>query len=387
MSKTFFNDSYNLDDPRDAIEVLEGTQAVGYSSVASLTFLLYDILITFDDEVEAVWPNRLTLTKMIFFFIRYFPLFLQISTLFIGTPPFTFTARDCYIWNVYQALASLLIISAVDYILVLRVFALYAGNKAVKITTTMLYFAEIITISIGLGLSVPEFTFDEYCTILGSPTTFLISAGAPIAFQTVLFALTGWKFFQAARSGWGNVPIINLLMRDGSWAFMLIFLTLLSEAALYGFAPNAYTDILYGWLNTVFAFCGYRILLNLNTLNRPSSSGRIRMSRGSSGTRTASLVTGAEMIFTSHVHTGYDLGGTTGMMSDGDVDVNFVDADMDDDDVGVGANGEDRLREVEAERRTRNVFRMRDIGSGSGGSGGSGRGSETGSGERAGGEV
>lgn len=42
------------------------------------------------------------------------------TILFLGTPPFTFTPRECYIWNVYQALASTLLVAAVDWILVLR---------------------------------------------------------------------------------------------------------------------------------------------------------------------------------------------------------------------------------------------------------------------------
>ncbi|RXW24310.1 hypothetical protein EST38_g1534 [Candolleomyces aberdarensis] len=100
-------------------------------------------------------------------------------------------------------------------------------------------------------------------------------SGAPIAFQTLLFGMTFFKFFRAVKAGWGDIPIMHLLMRDGTWAFILLFAVLIGEAALYGFAPDAYTGVLYGWLNTAFSFCGYRILLNLNKLNvsqrRPST--------------------------------------------------------------------------------------------------------------------
>ena len=57
--------------------------------------------------------------------------------------------------------------------------------------------------------------------------------GAPIAFQTVLFGLTVWKFFQAVRSGWGDVPILQLLVRDGTWAFFLLFGAYTSIFALH----------------------------------------------------------------------------------------------------------------------------------------------------------
>ncbi|RXW18129.1 hypothetical protein EST38_g7729 [Candolleomyces aberdarensis] len=259
-----------------------GTQVVGYNCVASLAFLIYDILLTLHQEVRIYtfifetisltsfarlrWYGRESLsailnfivlnaldsiswnlTKCLFFFIRYFPVILQISVLFVGTPPFTFTKRECYIWNVYQGLATVLIVAAVDYILILRIFALYSRSRIIRYLVATLYLLELVTMSIGVGLAVPNLGYDDLCTLIDVPDTFLIAAGAPIAFQTILFGLTAWRFLEAVKAGWGNVPIIQLLMRDGTWAFILLFAILLGEAFLYGFAPEAYTDVLYGY--------------------------------------------------------------------------------------------------------------------------------------------
>jgi hypothetical protein len=35
--------------------------------------------------------------------------------------------------------------------------------------------------------------------------------------------MTLYKFFQAVKAGWGDIPIMHLLMRDGTWAFILLF--------------------------------------------------------------------------------------------------------------------------------------------------------------------
>jgi hypothetical protein len=82
-------------------------------------------------------------TKAIYFFIRYVPVMVEVyvhsfltdpfcsfivlgvsrSILLIGTeltPPFHFTPHDCYIWQVYQAVALSLILTAIDFILILR---------------------------------------------------------------------------------------------------------------------------------------------------------------------------------------------------------------------------------------------------------------------------
>ena len=113
--------------------------------------------------------------------------------MFVGTPPFRFTSHDCYIWNVYQGLSSVLIIAAVDYILILRsafllihaplrpdpcpsVFALYPRTPGIRYFVAALYISEVVTMSVGIGLAVPKLTYDDYCTILDAPDTFLISA-------------------------------------------------------------------------------------------------------------------------------------------------------------------------------------------------------------------
>jgi hypothetical protein len=115
--------------------------------------------------------------------------------MFIGTPPFTFSKHGCYIWNVYQTLASLLIVASVDYVLILRgqfpslvyfsppltsatlsVFALYPRNRFVRYLLQLVYLLEIITISVAVGLAVPGLEYDELCVVVSAPVTFLVAA-------------------------------------------------------------------------------------------------------------------------------------------------------------------------------------------------------------------
>jgi hypothetical protein len=49
------------------------------------------------------------------------------------------------------------------------------------------------------------------------------NSAAFISFETTLFLLTLAKFLIALRGGWGRTPVVYLLMRDGTWAFILIF--------------------------------------------------------------------------------------------------------------------------------------------------------------------
>jgi hypothetical protein len=56
------------------------------------------------------------------------------------------------------------------------VFALYPRTRIVRIAVASLYAVEVITIAIGFGLSVPNLVYDEYCTVVDSPITFLVAA-------------------------------------------------------------------------------------------------------------------------------------------------------------------------------------------------------------------
>jgi len=118
----------------------------------------------------------------------------------------------------------------------------------------------------GLGLSIPSVRFNDICLVTGISSTLLVYAAASILFQTFLFTVTAVKFVFAVRAGWGNTPLLTLLMRDGTWAFFVLFIVLISDASLYGLKNPAYSGVIYGWLLTAFSFSGYRILLNLNHL-------------------------------------------------------------------------------------------------------------------------
>ena len=88
---------------------------------------------------------------------------------------------------------------------------------------------------------VPGVRFDAICIVTHSPPDLVIFAYdyipltsstilmlnlysvAFVLFETVLFVLTLVKFLVALRNGWGRTPVIYLLVRDGTWAFILIF--------------------------------------------------------------------------------------------------------------------------------------------------------------------
>ncbi|KAJ7909473.1 hypothetical protein B0H13DRAFT_1469236, partial [Mycena leptocephala] len=209
-----------------------------------------------------------TSMKCLFCFVRYFPLLLQISTLFVGTelsPQFHFTFRDCEVWSIYQAAAAFALVVAVDYILILRVFALYQTNRRIKIAIGSLFFLELSAMLIGPGFSLSGIAFDDehLCIVTHFPKSFIIYGAAAVLFQTCLFGLTLVKFIGALRTGWGDVPLLVILVRDGTWAYLLAVVIIIGDVSMYALKNHSFGGVLYGWMITAFSFSGYRILLNL----------------------------------------------------------------------------------------------------------------------------
>ncbi|KDQ55174.1 hypothetical protein JAAARDRAFT_37706 [Jaapia argillacea MUCL 33604] len=271
----------------------EATDAVNRSSVAAMMFLLYDICLTFDDEVNLIWPKPWSFTKFLFFFVRYFPVVTQFSILFVASD-YEFSQHECFVWEIWQCTAAVALVVSVDAILIMRVRALYGSTKFIPYALLALYLTEIVGMSTSLAISLPGMRFNDIClttyipkSILGylyvSDTRnilglssfrhlsrsdgFRFVRGSSILFQGILFTLTIYQFAIGLRDEWGRSRVVDLIMRDGTWGFVLVFAINLLQASIYLLKNHAYAGLFYAWSLTTFSFTGYRIVINLQHLS------------------------------------------------------------------------------------------------------------------------
>ncbi|KAN0107359.1 hypothetical protein V8E52_010190 [Russula decolorans] len=89
----------------------QASQKMDMSSIAALSFLVWDILITLDLEVDTSY------SKWLYFFARYFAVAMQISLLFVGTElsiRFHYTESDCVKWYIFQEVGTQLLVAVVE---------------------------------------------------------------------------------------------------------------------------------------------------------------------------------------------------------------------------------------------------------------------------------
>ncbi|TFY60834.1 hypothetical protein EVJ58_g4898 [Rhodofomes roseus] len=68
------SDTYDAQSWQELMPDAKDYRVVRSFWVASLTLLTYEIMVTFDDEVEFMWRGRFVWTRSLYYVNRYFPL-------------------------------------------------------------------------------------------------------------------------------------------------------------------------------------------------------------------------------------------------------------------------------------------------------------------------
>ncbi|TBU43452.1 hypothetical protein BD309DRAFT_960631 [Dichomitus squalens] len=245
--------------------IITNSQNLSYSEVACVALLTWDVVITLSDEVELIWKRRWTAAKVMYLIARYLPWLVQLALLAInvnGTTGLSFTSGQCAAWQIVQGTLLQAIVTSVDVILIIRVYALYHRNRILLIGLGSLFSAEVASLCYILVKVTPRLTYNDECYVVSSPSIFQYYWVVSLAFETLLFTLTIGKFLDGVRQGWGRAVMVQQFVADGTWAYALIFLTMLVNMMFYKYVHSELTGICYTWLLVVLSFAGSRLVLN-----------------------------------------------------------------------------------------------------------------------------
>ncbi|KAG8688531.1 hypothetical protein FRC08_011391, partial [Ceratobasidium sp. 394] len=103
-----------------------------YVSVASVGLLLYDHIITFQDEVALIWPAKFGLVKAIFLFNRYFiSTWIAISVCMISGLADFLTPFMCRYWLISSVYLELITMQTISFIVATRVYDIWQSQRLV----------------------------------------------------------------------------------------------------------------------------------------------------------------------------------------------------------------------------------------------------------------
>ncbi|KAF9498135.1 hypothetical protein BDN71DRAFT_442005 [Pleurotus eryngii] len=246
---------------------LRGLQSCNY--MAALAFTVWDIIVSFEDEVEQIWLSAWTRLKYLYIFLRYFSLIAQViaTILTLGLAAPLYPGRSvCLLLLSFQAISSQALMMGVQVLLVLRVIALYNRVRWLRTFLSALFLGEVVLMTVFFGISLSSMDYGVHCVITGFPITatgFLIP---PILYESLLFVLTMVKFYQALRDGWGRQPVISRFMSHGIWAFGAPFVILTVNTLCMALLKGAIASVAYSWIIAIPPFAGARLILSMSHL-------------------------------------------------------------------------------------------------------------------------
>ncbi|KAF8881259.1 hypothetical protein BD779DRAFT_1025866 [Infundibulicybe gibba] len=231
-----------------------------YSSLVALVFLAWDLVVTFGDEYEYVWKQNWTPVKCIYLFCRYFSLTVQIVNYAITQGPISqvpVAHTICKAWFTFQSLCTTSLMSSVNALLMLRVYALYDRSRAVATFLAIVFFVDVISLSaqafyLAAETVAPEApVFDQACLMKETPSAVLSSGIEVLVIQGTLWGMTWWKSNRS--ESWIRTPLISLVVRDGAFVFVGLF-AILVIILPYALLVRSVGHVVFSWSISLLAF-------------------------------------------------------------------------------------------------------------------------------------
>ncbi|CAG7847997.1 SubName: Full=Uncharacterized protein {ECO:0000313/EMBL:CCA69792.1} [Serendipita indica DSM 11827] len=290
----------------DALEAaLHATDATRFIAAGSLVTVLYDWLLTLDDEVELVYPAPWSIVKLIHIFIRvssaaglgmmnfradWRPL-IWVQTSFERY----FVCRSVKPMRMTQPVLS---VAASNFLVMRRVGPLYNNRVAVVYGLHFLFLGSYIaTITLAIKSIMPLIPISRFSPTLNIciTTRFVRPNGAiffgPLLLETVVFVLTAYKAFETGRSAAAesNTPLLlRVFFRGNHMSFadlaietspdgmvhyaVMLVARVLCILVYFEFPPNLlYIGVLILW--TAVATMTTRLIINLRVASRRGHTG------------------------------------------------------------------------------------------------------------------
>ncbi|TRM61617.1 hypothetical protein BD626DRAFT_405454 [Schizophyllum amplum] len=257
-----------------------------YTYVASMTLMVYDMLLTLPEEVSTMWSGRPSIGRYMFLVNRYVAPVLFIFDLYCK---FSSLCQAVFVSSCKRAwlppnILGIISLTSVESILVLRTHALYR-NKALLFVLCLLCCINAATmIGATFYLRLHVITFQEAtfpppiqlgCTeqcSLPICRTLLTAFWIPFFFtETVIFGLTLWKSYSSTLGMTSHSKLVQVFYRDGALSKSFIFhptddnLISITNLLVWILAPDSLSYIVTSVMRALQVSVGSRILLNIRS--------------------------------------------------------------------------------------------------------------------------
>ncbi|TFK35106.1 hypothetical protein BDQ12DRAFT_635344, partial [Crucibulum laeve] len=212
-----------------------------YFQLAGFVMLLYDHILTFSDEVERIWKQKITGASVLFLINRYVtPLQFIIIV----------DAFDDPVWTKPDLVGAFAFIQSISELI------------------TFLFI--LPAIPLPPGFVGARNCSHIGCILTGSSNLFPALWFAPLITDCCIFILTIWRTRYYLKRTHGT-PMIQLFIRDGAIYFLAIFCINLLNTLIYFLAVEDLKAIGASFSQLLTATLISRLVLNIRSLSAPRS--------------------------------------------------------------------------------------------------------------------
>ncbi|GLB41354.1 hypothetical protein LshimejAT787_0905690 [Lyophyllum shimeji] len=261
-------------------ETLTNLKATKYTYVAAMAVLVFDIVLTFDQEVVRVWNARRSLGKYLFLVNRYVPPVLFSFDLYYQLSP-----NPCKHAFFPPNILGILSLGTVEFILVLRTHALCQNNFLLALLV-FLCIGAVTTMIATTGYMLENLIVFTPATTLPTMVGCLPECAAPLcrrlltAFwipffvcETLIFSLTAWKLLGSiGELGFNNKyrsKLVVVVFRDGFIFYIVIMAISVANLLIWILAPISMAYLATSLMRSLQVTVCSRLLLNIRGILEP----------------------------------------------------------------------------------------------------------------------
>ncbi|KAG9081033.1 hypothetical protein FRC06_005889 [Ceratobasidium sp. 370] len=194
-----------------------------YLFIAGACVLVYDHILTFPDEVEYIWKQKLSTVSIMFLVNRYItPLAVALDLYDKGGRASVISHSFCFGWYYVETVWNILSFVIIHALVAMRVHAMWGKPRWLSITLPVLFLgyftsATIVTLKFTVD-AAPMVRFEpviHVCFTTLSPHVWTCWIPA-LLFESFLFALTILKAVEHSKKNLGT-PVLYVLYRDGKF--------------------------------------------------------------------------------------------------------------------------------------------------------------------------
>ncbi|OCH90454.1 hypothetical protein OBBRIDRAFT_600561 [Obba rivulosa] len=254
------------------------------SRVAAISLLGYDYVISFSDEVDAIWTrNKRHCIFWIHMFNRFFAFFylivdsIPIAPDGIGSPKLhhlsnvrrhcvslsdTFSQTGLHFYNPRTLMTTVI----VQVLLQFRVYALYQKSSRILWFMLIMSATEVSVMAVLIGVTISRIEhLPVVSTSTGCEYTGLFSFSAlfwlpSLVYEPILLVLVIYQAWPTSKTA-PRTPMLTYMARDSLLYFVPVYAELLASTVIWAHYPE-YINLVMPWSAALPSVLGSRMLLN-----------------------------------------------------------------------------------------------------------------------------